>query len=126
MFIPTPNAEQISRAAWRDLRERPRPDGKPNVTQNWWRVITHPVTGETAIEVDLDELFEIKPDGHGNDLVPLLNIPTQAEKDAGKQGIVNARGRRIRVRNLLPASILNAAKTREEMELLGWFPVIEL
>ncbi len=121
MYIPTPNAEQISRAAWRDLRERPSLDGKPNVTTHWWSVITHPVTGETALRIDPDEAFQIKPDGKGDDFIPLMNIPTQAERDKGIQDIAANRGRRVSVSSLLPDSIQGAAKTREQMAADGWF-----
>lgn len=121
MYIITPNAAQISRTAWRDLRERPSIDGKPNVTTRWWSVIVHPVSEDAALNVDPEEAFTVKPNGHGDDLMPLLNIPSQAEKDAGRQGIVSARGRNIQVKSLLPASITAASKTRQEMETDGWF-----
>jgi len=119
MYYPTNNAEQISRIAWRDLRQRP----ETTVTTHWRSWITHPTTGDTALSIDTEEVFPIKPDADASELVTLFEAATSEEQQNMADAVIAARGASAKVGDLLGLSsaIVGNLKTRDEMEADGWF-----
>jgi hypothetical protein len=101
--------------------------GKPtpaegDVTEYLFGFVTHPETGETAMQYDAEELVVIPEQADPTALIGLLN-PTEGQTDeigeiAGR--IDASRGSQMPFGDILPSFV--ETFSREQMESAGWFP----
>lgn len=110
----------------RELYKISRPTQGSDATLYWWGVIKHPVTGECAIAVDLDELTYIHENCNLNRLKALLN-PSLANPGEVNDIIASINGKKkgqIAFRSIIPSYV--TVYDYAQMDSLGWFPVPSL
>jgi len=98
---------------------RPTTVKDPNdVTTKLFGEITHPTTGQVALQVDLDYTIRIHPDKDISNLQNLFANLQQAELD-GLSAFIDANSR-IKFSDIIPST--SEVLTKEEAEAAGWFP----
>jgi hypothetical protein len=112
--------ETISSALWAISR----PDAESKGTRLYCGWITHPETGQHALTLDPTDTQPIHPDA---DLAiaqlvgGLTSFATAQEIDLLTESLINAKGGRINVVDMLPATISANLMTHETAEANGWF-----
>ena len=92
----------------------------PQDTKLIYNQITHPETGQEAIQGDTTEDIYIHPDVDLTDLLALLPEVPQEEKDGLVMFIDANRGGTVPFGQLIPST--STQLTQEEAEALGWLP----
>ena len=112
--------ETISSALWAISR----PDAESKGTRLYCGWITHPETGQHALTLDPTDTQPIHPDA---DLAiaqlvgGLTPFATAQEIDLLTESLINAKGGRINVVDMLPATLSANLMTHETAEANGWF-----
>lgn len=92
-----------------------------DVTTKLFGEITHPTTGQVALQVDLDYTIRIHPDKDISNLQNLFANLQQAELD-GLSAFLDANSR-IKFSDIVPST--SVVLTSEQAQEQGWFPVQE-
>lgn len=110
-------AEAISERLY-DLR---RPTSDPSdVTRFWLRVIEHP-DGRGALDVSDVKDARIDPQAVPDVVVDhLKQWMTRQEQEDAKQVIRNARGKRVRLAQIMPQKVKDRVQSDAAMEADGW------
>jgi hypothetical protein len=93
-------------------------------TQDAVRWIAHPETGDVALRLG-DEGSYLQPDADVSAFVGLLPI-TEGEASDLTDKLDAARGTHLRYVDMLPDSLTDDIKTREQMDADGWFPETDI
>lgn len=80
--------------------------------------ITHPVTGECALIVDLDYKIYVHAENNISDLVSLLPEVPQEEIESIATSIINSAGSYFLFRNIIPSTV--TVRDYDYMVLNGW------
>jgi hypothetical protein len=122
-------AEQLSRGIMRLLRPSHLRDD--NWTDLYCGIVTHPTTGETALNLPENETVPIHAQADGAELSALLNVfvedgsLTQEEADGIGVAVRLNAGKKVSVIDFIPPSWQPYVYTYEEMEENGWWAVNE-
>ncbi len=111
-------AYAINAEVWALLR--PASLQLPQDTKYKYPQITHPTTGQEAIQGDTTEDIYIHPDVDLTDLLALLPEVPQEEKDGLVMYIDANRGSSVPFGQLIPST--STQLTEVEAEALGWLP----
>ena len=114
-------AYAINAEVWALLR--PAALQLPQDTKYKYPQITHPTTGQEAIQGDTTEEIYINPLVDLTELLLLLPEVPQEEKDGLVMFIDANRGGTVAFGQLIPST--STQLTQEEAEALGWLPDIE-
>ena len=112
--------QAISSALWAISR----PDSETKGTRLYCGWITHPETGQHALTLDPTDTQPIHPEA---DLAiaqlvgGLTPFATEQEIDLLTESLVNAKGGRINVVDMLPASLSANLMDQQTAEADGWF-----
>jgi len=106
-----------------------RPDAQDNDTQFYCGWITHPTTDQKAIALDRLDTQPIHADAE-----PAIDALTQGlapflpanELTALQSALMDARGGRINIVDILPTTFTDSLLTRDQAEFAGWFPKDDL
>jgi len=82
--------------------------------------VTHPDTGDVALRLG-DEGSYLQPDADVSAFIGLLPI-TEDEASALTAKLDATRGTHLRYVDMLPDSLTDGMKTREQLDAAGWFP----
>jgi hypothetical protein len=133
-FIPITNAATADLLS-RRLFELSRPAGVPCegcVTSHLLQWVTHPETGAVMMEIPEGFDFPVHQIADGETVRPIIQPFVTAGKVPVKEvddlvALVQTKVEdRVAVWDLIPAFWKGLSKTREELELEGWFPKLEL
>jgi hypothetical protein len=111
--------EAISSALWAISR----PDAESKGTRLYCGWITHPETGQHALTLNPDDTQPIHPEA---DLAiaqlvgGLTPFTTEQEIDLLTESLINAKGGRINVVDMLPITLQNHLLTQADIEEAGW------
>jgi hypothetical protein len=122
MFYIIVDSESRAIAFSKRLYELTRPPeikDPADMTQYALDWITHPTTGQFAIAVDEDLDLPLHRLGNLNNVLNVLTSPVTAAERAKYLDYI-AKGQRVKVRDIIPASVKSRYKTREEMIAGGW------
>lgn len=121
----TMTSGERTRAFSRGLYSLGRPNPAPDdVTEYMFGFVTHPTTGETAMECDLDTEVRIDQDADTSQLVALFGETEHVEEVARLASLIEAnRGGSVTFAQLVPSFV--TVRTRDELDADGWFPTPE-
>ena len=111
-------AKSISRELFRISRPASNEEDVSTYLFGW---VTHPITGESALECDILTSIPVHPDADVANLIAIIN-PEESQKeeaDSLENFIENSKGFSIQFNDIIPSWI--EVVTREFMENAGWF-----
>jgi hypothetical protein len=125
------NIEQLNRSIQRLMRPSHLRDGSC-VTDLYCPMVTHPTTGEMALQLPESETVPVHLEADGSELLAVLSVfvdkgtLTQADADAIAGAVGSLRGQEVRIADFIPESWSQAVMTQAQAEADGWFPVEEI
>lgn len=126
VIVKSEHIDGLNRGIMRLLR--PSHLREENWTDFYCGKVTHPTTGETALDLPESETVPIHVEANGQELAAILEIfvadgaITQGEADMIGGAVAASAGQNVRIADFIPPSWAANVKTREELEADGWFP----
>ena len=125
------NIEQLNRSIHRLMRPSHLRDGS-YVTNLYCPMITHPSTGEMALQLPESETVPVHIEADGAELQAMMAIfandgsITQQEADGIVAAVQLYAGQQVVIADRIPPSWQGNVLTQAQAEADGWFPVEEI
>lgn len=119
-------SEERAQAISSELFSLGRPPAVRNpedVSQYVFGWVKHPENDDHALSVDLDYKIYVHVQNNINGLLELFPEVPQEEKEALSHYIANQVNRQFSFGDIIPSTA--TVRSKEEMDLLGWFPELD-